>query len=582
MATVIEELAIVLGWKVDDKPLTDASKKSQEEAKKTADAWRKSAADVGKAFLALGAAAAGAAVGIFKLVDGATKSADEIAKASRAAGISADSYQRLSFMAGRSGADMNVVSVAARKLSKNLLDASMGGGKLFTDTLGQIGVKLSDLEGQKPEDQIGLIADALNNVSDPAQRTAMSMALFGEEGGPKMASMLQLGSKGMKGLADEAKKLGLILDKDALDASEEFQDQLGDLKGTIGAVARDLGIALIPMVRDFVIQIKEWIGQNRELIQTKLQDFIKDVVKLVRELLPVVVNVVGALGKLVEVLGPTGAAGAMAGLKLATSGLGTSMMAALGPIGMVTAAVAALTLAFIDSTDNAIKARQATNDFLDGGTGKRGEGAKPLSSKREGELQDMRRQLADSARRHDANRRNLDLSPKLRTKAAAQFEKQMDRIRKIDAKIAKERSGAAEDKAFVEGQAPLTSDMFAPEMPPPPSTKPRGGGRRAPAAAPDLSELAGQTAASSNDPGLTDLLGSVGITSSPLEQLGLKSAPQVLINTTNNTYTQQFDINIDGAGSPVDVATNVREAFETLMGQDLERTSKMARAVFHR
>jgi hypothetical protein len=584
MATVIEELAISLGWQVDAKPLTEASEKSKRQAKESADSWRKSAAVVASAWLDIGKAVAGAVGKVVGFIDEITKAGDKVAKNARAAGMAADSYQRLQFIAGRSGVEMNVVSVAARKLGKNLLDASNGGGKMFTDTIAQMGVSLSDLEGLKPEEQIGLIADALLKVEDPARRSAMSMNLFGEEGGPKMASLLALGSKGIKDLGEKAKGLGLIMGKDALDASEEFQDQLGDLKATVAGVARDLGVSLIPMLKDFIVQIREWITQNRELIQTKLQDFIKDVAHVVRELLPVALSLVGAIGKLVDVVGPQGAAGAFGALKLATSGVGTSMMAALGPIGMVTAAVAALSLALIGSVEDAQKSRMAMDDYLRGGTTSKRGAPGFVASKEEGKLQARKRKWLDAAAAENAKVRNLDLSPAARTQAKMNRDSHIARAKGIDDKIAAERSRVEESRQAEEAtdanpQGPPLAAMGSTK---PPRTGGGRGSKRKPFEGPDLSELEGHAAMGQDDPGLNLLLGSVGISSSPMDELGLKETPQVLINTTNNTFTQSFEIDIDGAGDPGSVADSVVVAFKRLMSEDLQDTSKMAKVVFSR
>jgi hypothetical protein len=645
MATIIEELAIALGWQVDAKPLTDASEKSKRQAKETSDAWKKSAADVGKAFLALGAAAAGAAVGIFKLVEGATKSGDEIAKGARAAGIAADSYQRLQFIAGRSGVEMNVVSVAARKLAKNLLDASTGGGKLFTDTIRSIGLSLDKLQGQDPDVQIGIIADALMKVEDPARRGAMSMNLFGEEGGPKMASLLALGSKGMKDIGDKAKALGLIMGKDALDASEEFTDELSDLKATMKGLARDLGIELVPMVRDLVTQFREWIVQNRELIQTKLKAFIDDLVKAITAAVEVVKAIADGFLKFSDAVGGTGnavkimiglfATWKIGGLISDVATLAKSFVTLAGEIGKTTVATRLLSAARLGLPVAALAAGVgAAYMFAESDEAHKGKAAAGLDvtnpnvqphaallqsgllagvDKTHQQRTDAFGSFVDGMGAEDRAAQNKQiergfmeaelyglknaskkraLKPSEKTRLgelAKMLDISLDKAPKGEKKIDTrevESTGLADELRHLGGTVDAHPKAITAAIEAAASSMIEGASFKVAREA-GLGRLGSMTGTDfmkkrEADPILSAIFGDEGQPDIALSELDKGQTPQVLISTINNNFTQSFEIPISGAGEPGSVADSVVVAFKRLMSEDLQDTSKMAKVVFNR
>ena len=296
---IIQELLIALGYKVDSKPLEDAEKAGVEGAEKTESAWAKAGPAVAGVIAGIGAAAVAAAAGVFKLVDESTKAGDEVAKAARASGVAADEFQRLNFAAGRGGASMQQLQAGLKTLTANLDQARRGGAQPFQEALERIGLTTDDL-GESAEENMAKIADALQGVASEQDRAAIRMELFGAKAGPGLASMLSEGGDAIREMGKEAERLGLVMGQDALDASESFQDSVSDLRATLGAVVRDIGIEAAPAVQGFTDDLKNWVAENGELLRQDIGGMVNAVAGAMRDALPVIHSVVNGIRNAAE------------------------------------------------------------------------------------------------------------------------------------------------------------------------------------------------------------------------------------------------------------------------------------------
>lgn len=298
------------------------------------------AATAGKAFAAVGAAAVAASVGIFKMVDSITAAADETVKGAKAAGIQADEYQRLAFAAQISGTNTKALSIASRTLSRGFNDAATKGTGPFVEGLELVGLRLDDLAELEFEDRLGVIADAINGLGSESEKLAASQLLLGARAGPQLATLLAEGSEGIRRLGDEAERTGGVLSDEALQSAANFQDEMTRLRTTLGGVANEIGLELAPVVQDIVAQIKDWTLENRGLIATRVKEFIKGAIPVIKDLASIVGTVIGLVKDFIDLIGGVGpamgvATSAVVAFKLAAAG-------ALGPIGAVGLALTSL------------------------------------------------------------------------------------------------------------------------------------------------------------------------------------------------------------------------------------------------
>lgn len=264
---------------------------------------------------------------------------DELNKASDRTGATTEALSDLSYAAEQSDATLEDVSNGAKFLQKNLA-AAAGGSKEAQESLAKLGLTAADLKGKGLDEQFLLIADGLQAMEDPAERTAAMLAVLGR-GGLALAPMLKGGSAELRKLFEQNARVGGRVSKeDAANATK-----VGDASDMMGKAVRNaffaIGAALLPQ------------ADNIERLAFAFVDaikMIKDFIDKNREIILVVVGVASALAASGFALIGIGtalfvAAVAASGFASAAAALGTVLAVVFSPIGLGVAAIAvALTM----------------------------------------------------------------------------------------------------------------------------------------------------------------------------------------------------------------------------------------------
>ena len=212
-----------------------------------------------KAFAAVRKAALGLAIGgaaaITGFAIGAIKNfadlGDELDKMSKRTGVSVETLSELKFAAEQSGASLETIEKALKRMATTILDADMG-LSTATDALDAIGLSVEQLQGLNPEQQFLLIANALAGVEDASTRAALAQRIFGRSG-TELLPLFTSGAEGMEALRKEARELGVVMSQEDAAAAAEFNDSLNRLK----SVLQGLGFAI---AKEIIPQFTEWIN----------------------------------------------------------------------------------------------------------------------------------------------------------------------------------------------------------------------------------------------------------------------------------------------------------------------------------
>jgi hypothetical protein len=291
-AAVVTEL----GYKIDEAVLARYSKaidKTHRKTVKVGDAFDRSERQLGSltkgfgrgiasvakwgAAIAAAAAAASVALGV-KLVSDVATAGDELDKTSKKVGTSVESLQRLRFAADRSGASAETLNKALRDQARFMLEAEQGGAKPFTMAMEELGISLGEFSKLDAEGRFGLIGDALQKVQDPARRTALAMQTVGAKAGPELVPLLLEGSKGIGELGDKLEALGGVMSGKTAAAGAKLKDELTNLNAIWTGIKNQVGGQVIPIVTRVAKKIQAWASENKELINEKLEAFIKGAV----------------------------------------------------------------------------------------------------------------------------------------------------------------------------------------------------------------------------------------------------------------------------------------------------------------
>ena len=192
----------------------------------------------------LGAAFAG--LSVVTSIKGALTMADDIGKLAQKTGIAVESFSKLSYAAKLSDVSNEQLATGLKKLSQNMTEAAAGTGQV-QKYFQALGVSVTDGAGKlKGADAVmGELAGKFAGMEDGAAKTATAMAIFGKSGAD-LIPLLNAGSDGLESMADEAKRLGLVMSTDMAKGAETFNDNLTKLTAASQGLSITLGNEMLP------------------------------------------------------------------------------------------------------------------------------------------------------------------------------------------------------------------------------------------------------------------------------------------------------------------------------------------------
>jgi len=238
------------------------------------------ATDFGKMLLPLvGLGAGGAAItGILSLqhgLDAFIETGKRLNVVHERLGITVERLQDFEHWALLAEVPTEAMDQAMGRLNRTLAQVAAGKNKEATKLLGFIHVSARDAHKhvRSAADVMPQLADAMARIHNPAQRARLAVALFGKSG-QLLIPMLAQGSRSLKAATQELDRMGRMSAKDA-DLADKLDDEQQRLGVVLGRVAQIIGAKLAPYIITVVHSIKEWIINNRRMIELRVDDWIK-------------------------------------------------------------------------------------------------------------------------------------------------------------------------------------------------------------------------------------------------------------------------------------------------------------------
>lgn len=291
------------------------------------------------------AATGAAAVAIARQTVQFANMGDEIAKTSRRVGVSVEGLQELRFAADRSGLSASTLDTAIGRLNRNVGDLRAGTGTLAT-FLNRANPALAEqlVNVESTEEAFSLLTDQIASIENPMDRAALAQAAFGRAG-QELIVMAENGSAGIESLREEARHYGNVISGDAAASSEQFVDSMTNLRAAALGVRNRALIPLMNTVTPLIQQVADWVANNQELIDQRVERAIGRITNAGRllwrlwdsGLIPAVIAGVGAFRILAPAIRTTVAV--VKTMRAAQWSLNAAMMA--NPIGLIAAAIAA-------------------------------------------------------------------------------------------------------------------------------------------------------------------------------------------------------------------------------------------------
>lgn len=306
-------------------------------------------------FKTAGKVMTGVGLGIIGTLGGLAKSTanagEELLRMSVKTGISVETLSEWRLAVSDSDTNMESLATGLRVLSGNMADAA-NGNQAAIDKFDAMGISVKNADGTlRSLDDITLdMADHFAGMEDGAAKLALAQDVLGRSGGD-LIPLFNMGREGMKASREEAQRLGMTMSRETAVASDEFNDSLGKLKLSVGALATNLIQQLMPSITKLVEGITNIVGKMTAWVQAH-----PDLVRQIGEVLARVGGLLLALGPLVMIV-PKIVAG------IGAIGKAFTFLAA-NPMVLVVAGLAALGLALNSVIEKMKKAHDAAMDAM--------------------------------------------------------------------------------------------------------------------------------------------------------------------------------------------------------------------------
>ena len=206
-----------------------------------------------------GPAAIGAAVAALTALTRASMSnIDQLAKQARSLGVATDRLQAMSMVAEEAGVSQDQLATAMGRMQVAVTQLADGTGAA-TRAFERIGVSIQDVQNLSPDEQFRVIADGLNSIRNPAERTTAAMEIFGRAG-RGLINMLDGYGEMLNDASEFQKRFGIAVSTDQALAVEKANDAIGRLGMAFQGLGNLLAVTLAPIIEGTAKVIGEIAG----------------------------------------------------------------------------------------------------------------------------------------------------------------------------------------------------------------------------------------------------------------------------------------------------------------------------------
>lgn len=267
---IVRELITRLGWDADESKVKGYDSALKNVAKNAA--------------IVTGAvSAATAAVGAF--VRSAAIAGNEVAKAATEAGLSTKAYQELTFAIGQvSRASEKEVSQGFNTLNNAIGLAAREGGR-YEELLKGIGFSYKEIRDGTitTEKAFAALTNRMRSAKTDAEAASIASELLGQSIGAKLGPALRRGEADVQALRDRFQELGGGFSDQATRDSEQFVDNVSEMRVAIRSITTQVASEFIPAVNEAMSDVLEWVTANRKMIRQAFHRTIEITVSALRE-----------------------------------------------------------------------------------------------------------------------------------------------------------------------------------------------------------------------------------------------------------------------------------------------------------
>lgn len=262
-------------------------------------------------FAAVSAAAISAGKALVNMTEEGAKYADSVLTESAVTGIATDKLQEYMYAAELVDVSTETLTGSMAKNIKSMKSAA-DGSSTYAEVYEKLGVAVTDANGELRDsnDVYWDLIDALGKIENDTERDALAMTVLGKSA-QELNPLIIAGSERMEELGEEARKAGYVVSGDMLNAYGKLDDEMQRLTSGTTAAKNALGTVLLPVLTNLagegvellgeftngILNANGDIGKMSDVIGAVLPKALDAIMQYVPELLQVITEVIGSVGK---------------------------------------------------------------------------------------------------------------------------------------------------------------------------------------------------------------------------------------------------------------------------------------------
>lgn len=310
--------------------------------------------DFGQKLAPVSAAAAALGGSMLKLGYDAVTNADDLNTLAKQTGLTTDEIQKMKYASDLIDVSFEDIAGALRKMKGNL-DG-------HPETWEKLGVSVKNADGSMRDvnDIFRDVVKALSKVENGTERDQLAMDIFGKSA-DSLAGIIDDGGAALDDFGQKAEDAGMILSQDTLDALNQTNDTIDELKAnfaaTAGAIGADVATTLAPALEVIAEHVQTITAGLREMSpeQTAVLLGVTGVLAVLAPVIIIIGQLITAIGTIATTIGA--ATATLAPLIAAFKGV---VAVLTGPVGIAIAAAIAAFALFIKYHE---KIEAATNQL---------------------------------------------------------------------------------------------------------------------------------------------------------------------------------------------------------------------------
>lgn len=195
----------------------------------------------------------------------------ELTQIASVTGLTVERVGELQAAAVMLGGSIEDVSHGIVRMSRFLYEAEHGSHEA-RQSLAELGISLQEINSLNQDQRFIRLGEAIGRLTDPLERDALAMKVFGR-GGADMMRMLTAGGASWDEAMRKARQMGLVMSKEDVDAANELNRAWKVMMMSIQGLWRTIGAALAPeftrlvrLIADGVQAVTTWVRENAGLV----------------------------------------------------------------------------------------------------------------------------------------------------------------------------------------------------------------------------------------------------------------------------------------------------------------------------